>query len=697
MGRSVLLDQVRDFWMHGRGVASLVGIGGAGKTTLLKKVIDEFIDDHGLDGVLVWSFYDDPDTNAFLKTAVEYIGESDAVRAQGAGWFHALKQALDSPKRFLIILDGLERVQRPITDAQGVFGELEDPLLRGLLVRLASGIGSSKAIVTSRFPISDLERWNGNGHIVLNVDQLDAESAVRLIRSHGVEGTDSQVQQLSNYCGGHALTLDLMGAAVKRFFDGNASSVLPLSDPIVKHGELQTARLTGVLKFFDNGLTSEELDLMSRLCVFRFGVSRQSLSSVFLGGNSSVGGSLTPLSESRLDELILQLVGLHLVHLEGADRFSVHPAVRDHFYGLFRDASFVHEAIGEHLTSLTQRPGVGLPTGKESLDLLEELVYHSLKSGAEAHAFEIYSYRMGGGDHLNITLGEYARTYRIISAFPTVPDPGSMYHCLRAFGKFEEALKWRPRNRYIAVLSGQLTALRDDPDENTRKIARLLRGESHLVPDRAPDHPLSSAHLHLLVHEPEDAASKARADLEMSIHQDDMIRNQMALAEALRQMRRLDDARLILNKVSPWVLQSSSSEHLATLFLFRARQEMDGGSQSEVRNALEEALEITLESKFVLLEVEVRCEWARFLLKTGLAKEGLIEARHARTLSSHESFGYTWGEIRALAAEVDCLKALGQHAEQVESTKVLIELLKRVDSPDWQRLELGLRKVTTSA
>ncbi len=691
LGRADILETLRAFWLDGSGVASLVGIGGAGKTTLLRKVMDDLIDGQALDGVLVWSFYDDPDTNAFLRTAVEYLGGTATIRAQGGGWFHSLKQALDSDKRYLLILDGLERVQRPITDAQGVFGELEDPLLRGLLARLASTMGSSKALITSRFPIADLERWNGKGHTVVVVDQLDPESAERLIRAHGVTGTDESIRQLCAFCGGHALTLDLLGSAIFRFFGGEAEKALPLEQPQGQMGELQTARLSGVLRLFDRGLSKEELDLMSRLCVFRFGVGLDSLESVFLRGKDAVAGSLAAMEPAQLRSLVEGLVSLHLVHVEGRDRFTVHPAVRDHFYGLFRDAAIVHEAVSEHLSTLTQRPGVGLPSNKEALDLLEELIYHALQSGDQENALDIYTYRMGGGDHLNVALGEYARSYRILSAFKRVPDPGSMYFCLRAFGRFEEALDWRPQNRYIRILCGHLTALRDDPDENTRRIAQLLRGESTFVPERAPDHPICPAHLLLLVNQVDEAEASARRELSISIHQDDLVRNHLALGEALRRKGRKQEAAAALDSVMPWVIRSGSNEHLATMFLFRARQEIDEGQLVEAKITLEEALQITIESQFRILEVETRVEWARCLIALEQIDSAREHASLATEIAANSSVSYLWGEIRAVAMEVECLRLLERREELLAAMMRHIDLLNRVDSHEWRQVERSLQ------
>src|SRR5437763_572771 len=73
IGREGELKALDEFWRHGTGVMSLVGLGGAGKTAVLERFLREVGKEDPPDGILVWSFYDDPDTNAFLQSAFSYI------------------------------------------------------------------------------------------------------------------------------------------------------------------------------------------------------------------------------------------------------------------------------------------------------------------------------------------------------------------------------------------------------------------------------------------------------------------------------------------------------------------------------------------------------------------------------------------------------------------------------------------------
>ena len=115
--------------------------------------------------------------------------------AKGAGLLHLLREALAVGGPHLLVLDGLERVQRQEGDGPGAFGQVEDPLLRGLLTRLAEGVGKATALVTSRFPLTDLEPMRGRGYRHRDVEGLDRSAALDLLRRHGVRGDDDDARR----------------------------------------------------------------------------------------------------------------------------------------------------------------------------------------------------------------------------------------------------------------------------------------------------------------------------------------------------------------------------------------------------------------------------------------------------------------------------------------------------------------------
>ena len=124
------------------------------------------------------------------------------------------------------MLDGLERVQRGEGHSAGAFGQLEDPLLKSLLSRIADGIGGTVALVTSRFPLSDLTAALGAGYRHIDVEQLSEDAAIALLRHHGVRGDDAVLSRLAEAYGAHALTLDHLGGLIGQFLGGDPEKAL---------------------------------------------------------------------------------------------------------------------------------------------------------------------------------------------------------------------------------------------------------------------------------------------------------------------------------------------------------------------------------------------------------------------------------------------------------------------------------------
>lgn len=639
VGRENELRALQEFWRGNQSVLSLIGLGGAGKTALADRFFTWAMENDPPEKTLVWSFYDDPDTNAFLECLYKYLSGDETAEVKGSGWFHLLREQLSGSRRILIVMDGLERVQRPITDATGIYGEVEDPLLRGLLVRIATAGGNSKAVITSRFPVSTVEPYLDKGYQILNVEQLPYESAIEVLRSRGVTVSDQEGREFLERFGSHALTMDLLAGAVAAFHSGRLDA-LPQQLP-----KDFSDRLAFVLQMYEQNLTTLELDLLRRLCVFRFGVDTNTLFRIFSQGEATnISGTLATIDEASLRACLSSLVDHHLLYRESNDRFTVHPAVRDHFYRLFRDPANVHRAIADHLSSLTDRPGIGLPTDKESLDLLEELIYHAIRAEAVDKAAEVYFSRLGGNDHLNGRLGEYARCFRILQAFPTCPDPSGMCHCERAFGNLDEALAWRPQNRYILLIRGDLSELSRDAAEGTSAIAKSMQGDTGVgIPDRSPDFPIPSAMAHMFRSDLDAARRIAETELAVSIYEDDRIRNLLVLAEVYRQEQRISAAQEVLERASEWILQAASQEHLVTLHYVRGQIAADEGQVEAATFALEEGLAIAGESDFLIFQALFGLLRCRLLLLQGDTASAKTEALRVKELCEQPSLSFGYG------------------------------------------------------
>jgi hypothetical protein len=288
VGREAELEELRSSWRAGvRGVVALVGLGGAGKTAIAAHFLDELCRPgypSRPEGLFVWSFYQEPDVGYFLREAYRYFARDDApaTPAKGAGLLHLLRDALTVGGPHLLVLDGLERIQRQEGFGPDLFGQIEDPLLRGLLTRIAEGVGGTAALVTSRFPLTDLRAFLERGYRHRDVEGLSHPAALALLRGHGVRGDDATLARLVESYGAHALTLDHLGGLIGRFLDGDPRRAPEAPQLVSPQQDRQALRLARLLDAYQAHLPPAELTLLGRLCLLRRSIAFEQILRLFL-------------------------------------------------------------------------------------------------------------------------------------------------------------------------------------------------------------------------------------------------------------------------------------------------------------------------------------------------------------------------------------------------------------------------------
>jgi hypothetical protein len=288
VGREKELHELRSLLQEGfRGVVSLVGLGGAGKTAVAERFLKDLTsaDTSGRpEGLFLWSFYQEPDAGLFFQKAYNYFAEPHAGQppAKGAGLLHQFREVLNKAGINWLVLDGLEKVQCQNSVQSESFGTIEDPLLKSLLTRIAEGMGQTVALVTSRFPLTDLHPFLGCGYRTLEVGGLNQEAAIALLRKRGVRGDDVALGRLIENHGAHALTLDHLGGLIGQFLNGDPNRA-PEAVEIVNPGkDRQALRLARLLMVYEKHLPATELALLCRLCLLRRSVTEEHVRQFFL-------------------------------------------------------------------------------------------------------------------------------------------------------------------------------------------------------------------------------------------------------------------------------------------------------------------------------------------------------------------------------------------------------------------------------
>src|ERR1035438_122744 len=136
---------------------------------------------------------------------------------------------------------------------------------------MAGGIKNTRALVTSRFPLVDLEEWTGAGHRPITLDDLERPVALEVMRGWGVKVDDAALGRLieSLNIGGfyHALSVTVLGSYFGNFPDAREFSIEDAADTDPK-----ARRLTRILEQYAKALTPVERDLLARLSLFPRGV-----------------------------------------------------------------------------------------------------------------------------------------------------------------------------------------------------------------------------------------------------------------------------------------------------------------------------------------------------------------------------------------------------------------------------------------
>ena len=454
-------------------VISVVAAGGVGKTALVHEALHQAARSDRA-GLFVWSFYEDPHTDAFLRAAYVYFtGEKDAPTG---GMLERLQMALSGDVPHVLILDGLERVQSEGGPHRR--GELEDLQLKRLVRALAGGVGSARALVTSRFPLVDLESWTGAGHRAIELDDLERPVALEVLHAWGVKGDDAALARLIEplNMGGlyHALSVAVLGSYIGHFAGGDPSRAPEWTLEDAKESDPKTRRLSRILEQYAHALTAAERDLLARLALFPRGVKIELLAWIVQSGGE-VAGALIGLADQQLVRYLEKLKALGLVFrymTDGQAVYSAHPFLREFFRNLLgTKPESVHESVRARLApSLEARPSTN-PSDPAILDQYELLIEQTLLAGRVQEAFDLYWFGLGSYKNLCWVLGENARGLRILERFVPRDD----------FSLIEPHLPLRDRSRLVNALGlfaknlGDLARAR----EALRHSRDLSRSESN--------------------------------------------------------------------------------------------------------------------------------------------------------------------------------------------------------------------------
>jgi tetratricopeptide (TPR) repeat protein len=457
-------------------IVGLVGWGGIGKSTLARRWFDElYKQDSTPDGFFWWSFYYQPSLDEFLEAALRYLtGGKFRSSSMPSPWARIqLFVSLLKMGRFVFVLDGLEVMQN--SQEQGDdFGRLEDRAFRNLVKLCEDPIfHKSFILITSRFPVRDLQPQIELGYLPLKIDYFSKEDGAEYLRRRGIHGNQGELQALSNEYGGHALSLSLLAGYINEYFDGEirGASEIPFLATV------ETTNVNQLLHAYSSRLTESQRAFMQLLSAFRRAMTHETLEAIVYKqeyeADSPLLKPLSALSEFELRNLIRNLEERSLISRErnysGEWVHTSHPIIREYFYQQL--------AIDPNLrlkTNLQLREfasGLTVPAMAQRLDDLAPMldtVFYSCRAGLFDDAAQLYHDRMSHGQwELGFRFGAYEFQISFLREFfpdrdlsrpPQVTNPkakpillNEIAYCWEKLGQLSKAMHFYNRSAEAAL------------------------------------------------------------------------------------------------------------------------------------------------------------------------------------------------------------------------------------------------------
>lgn len=431
-GRKLLLDSLKEWWqmpVTPDRVRSLVAIGGTGKTAIVERFLDSIKNDKFSGSILVWSFYDDSNTDAFLREAcLLFTGkEPETV----GGTLQILQRALAADNsQHLLVLDGMERIQSEGRASLHAKGDLEDHRLKNLLRSIAAGqLGNTRALITTRFKLTDLAKWENAGYKSTNLEVLDEATAISLLEAWKIKGTNEQLAAIAKSVGWHALSVSVLGSFLYNYCNGDPAAASQFNLDDAATDDTQAAKLARILTGYAKNLATQERDLIVRLSVFPNGITVDILGYLINAGGA-VAGTLIGVNQQKLVMIAEKLKQQGLIYSyknNNSILYTAHPFLRAYFKTLLGvKPEDIHEVVMNKLAIGLDTKPANQPTDTETLDRYEKLIEHSIWAGHNSDAYDLFQNVMSGkygNSNLYHRIGDYGRIIRIISLFTKDGNP----------------------------------------------------------------------------------------------------------------------------------------------------------------------------------------------------------------------------------------------------------------------------------
>lgn len=417
VGRKAFLIQLSQDWLDPNClITGLIGFGGEGKSSLARRWIDDLFQSNlsQPDGVFWWGFYEHRNLDEFFEQLLKYlVPEIRTNQFPSNNAKVSVINAALSSRKCILVLDGLEILQHQNGDEFGLLTSFD---LKTWLRSFAEGSHQSFCLITSRAPLLDLIDFTTYNH--REVEHLSDEEGVELLQNLGLQAADeATLLSLVQQWNGYALVLNLIGSYVTNHCKGNLHCLNTDQFCAIAEEEPKYAKVSRVLRRYDDHLKLEERLFLNVFSAFRLPVPKEALKLIFSLINTS--GALQALEKA---EIINALVSYRILKYNPqAEEYTAHPLVRDYYLQeLKRNTEWLQEVhrkvVDFYLSSVKETPKN--PTIND-LRFLIEAVHHYCQAGDYEEAYSILWERIYQRQRWVLTrqLGAYEVASAIVSEF----------------------------------------------------------------------------------------------------------------------------------------------------------------------------------------------------------------------------------------------------------------------------------------
>jgi hypothetical protein len=451
-------------------VLTFVALGGEGKTSLVAAFANGLAA-HGWAGcgtAFAWSFYRQglseqagASSDLFFSAALAFFDLELKPGESGADKGRRLAGAV-AARRALLILDGLEPLQYP--PGSPLAGQLKDEAASALLKALATQ-NSGLCLVTTRFAIADLAGFAATAP-QRPLPGLSDEGGAALLAALGVKGPDQDLRRLSGDVAGHPLTLEILGAYLKRAHGGDVArrDRVDLSKASAAKGDHAMRAMAAYATWLEGAgeAGARALALLRLMGLFDRAADAGCLEALWaappIPGLTEV---LVGLDEEARNAALSDLEEARLLTVRsegGAWEVDAHPLLRAYFARDLREArpeaaKAAHRRLYEHLKAT---PDKDAPTLEDLAPLYQAVTHGCAAELWQETCDEVYWKRIcrGAEDYAVKKLGAYGADLGAVACFFAAPWRQASPHLtpayqawvtnlaghrLRALGRLDEA------------------------------------------------------------------------------------------------------------------------------------------------------------------------------------------------------------------------------------------------------------------